>query len=86
MTSSETSSTKQMFLAAYDYGMGGLWLIIMARTEAEILEKYPELSIARGIPSWLELDDLLDLHDAMCDIDDEPSGVLSVVVADRRKA
>ena len=48
-TSDVAPAEKQMFLAAYDYGMGGLWLVLMARSEAEILEKYPELSIPRGI-------------------------------------
>ena len=33
------------FLIAYDYGMGGLWGILIAPSAAAILAKYPELAL-----------------------------------------
>ena len=38
---------KRPFLVAYDYGMGGLWGVIDARSEGEIHAKFPE-----SYPSW----------------------------------
>lgn len=32
---------KRHFLVAYDYGMGGLWGIMLAKSEDEIKAKYP---------------------------------------------
>ena len=43
------------FLVCYDYGMGGLWGVLMAPSDAAIKVKYPELFIANG-PSPTALD------------------------------
>jgi len=36
---------KREFLIGYDYGMGGLWGIMIAASRAEILGVYPELHV-----------------------------------------
>lgn len=77
---------KKEFLVAYDYGMGGLWGIMLARSEEEISALYPELKIAEARPKWMTDERYLRLKsDEYHDIDDVPWGLLNVVLADRRK-
>ncbi len=77
---------KQEFLVAYDYGMGGLWAIIYARSEDEIKALYPELGIARSVPEWMTTAELDRVRDQEWhDIDGAPWGVLNVVLADRSR-
>lgn len=45
--------TKKDFLAVYDYGMGGLWMIISARSAQEISHKYPMLIPMELRPGWM---------------------------------
>lgn len=76
----------KQFLIAYDYGMGGLWGVIDAASEEEIKSKYPELMIVRDRPGWMTQ----ARFDELCQrerhaIDDPPSGILNVVIADRKK-
>lgn len=80
------SDEKQTFLVCYDYGMGGLWGVFSARSESEILDRYPELIVAHVRPKWMSEEDyegLLarELHD----IDGAPWGILNAVLADREK-
>lgn len=73
-------------LVVYDYGMGGLWGFVLARNEAAVLAKYPELTVVREVPAWMTPADLEYYRQReMHDVDDPPSGVLAVIVADRRK-
>jgi len=81
-----TSYTKRPFLVAYDYGMGGLWGIVLARSEDEIKGKYPELGIAEERPSWMSDDDFERIKEVEThDIDGAPWGILNVVLTDRGK-
>jgi hypothetical protein len=41
------------FLVVYDYGMGGVWAFATARSEAEIEEVFPELTIIGERPEWM---------------------------------
>jgi hypothetical protein len=73
-------------LVAYDYGVGGLWAIVDANSEDEIVSKYPELGIAHERPKWMSPAHYEDiLANRHYDIQDEPAGVLAVVVSDRLK-
>lgn len=75
---------KQPFLVCYDYDMGGLWAVIDARSENEILDRYPELTIAHERPKWMSDDEFHRiLGSERHDIDGEPFGVLGVILADR---
>jgi len=41
-------------LAVYDYGMGGIWVLIAAQTPQAITDRYPGLRVATvGDPSWI---------------------------------
>ena len=40
-----SSALKREFVVTYDYGMGDLWLIIMAQSPEDIEKKYPFLDV-----------------------------------------
>ena len=42
------------FLVLYDYGMGGLWAVVIADSADEILSRYPEVRIANNRPDWMD--------------------------------
>jgi hypothetical protein len=81
------SESKHPFLVGYDYGMGGLWGVINARSVAEITAKYPELSIVQRRPKWMTIERYGDLLEReQHDIDEpQPWGILVAVLADRQK-
>jgi hypothetical protein len=45
--------TKERFLVVYDYGQGGVWAFVWARSVDEIHEKFRDLEVIETIPSWL---------------------------------
>lgn len=80
------AADKREFLVCYDYGMGGLWGVFMARTADEITDEYPELVIVAERPKWMSEDDYQGLRDReLHDIDGAPWGILNAVLADREK-
>jgi len=65
--------SKQRFLVVYDYGTGGVWGLLSARTEEEITERFPSLEIVADRPSWMTDDDWSRIESRMSfDIDDDP--------------
>jgi hypothetical protein len=57
-----------------------------ARSAEEILAKYPELRIENELPAWMTDAVLADTSRAENhDIDEEPQGLLKVVLADRSR-
>ena len=75
------------FLIVYDYGSGGLWAVMSARSAQEILARYPELSVENERPTWMTDAIFADIRRAEShDIDDEPAGLLMALLADRRSA
>jgi hypothetical protein len=80
-----TASDKQPYLVGYDYGTGGLWGVMLARSENEIVHLYPELAVVHDRPGWMSDED----HTRMCkhayDIDGAPGGMLNVVLSDRHR-
>ncbi len=40
------------FLAVYDYGMGGIWLYVEAPNAAQVVERYPALTVIHEPPPW----------------------------------
>jgi hypothetical protein len=68
---------KKNFLVVYDYGMGGVWAIIRARTKEEITQKYPMLIVRDSRPSAMTDEDfnVISLNETY-DIDDPPTGWL----------
>jgi len=43
------------FLAVYDYGMGGVWVKVRARTPEEITARFPQLTVfpTGERPDWM---------------------------------
>ncbi len=79
-------ASKQEFLVCYDYGMGGLWGVFVARSVEEITKLYPELIVAQDRPKWLTEEDYQGLRDReLHDIDGAPWGILNALLADREK-
>lgn len=75
---------KREFLAVYDYGMGGIWVIMRASTDQEITAKYPELSIMNKWPAWMTEAEYAQISQTMLfDIDDPPTGWLQTLVQTR---
>jgi hypothetical protein len=59
--------------------MGGVWGVITARSEQEILSKYPEVEVIGTRPRWMsEAEYDLILSKSSFDIDDEPRGWLAI--------
>jgi len=79
-----SDSDKRPFLVAYDYGTGGLWGIMMARSGDEILAIYPELGIASERPHWMSDERYAELLETRYDIDGAPWGLLNALLADRQ--
>jgi hypothetical protein len=73
------------FLVCYDYGMGGLWGILVAPSEDAIRAKYPELAIVGERPKWMADEELDRFHAEPLQLDDEPTGLLLALMADRDK-
>jgi hypothetical protein len=72
---------KREFLVVYDYGMGGIWAIIHARSKDEITQRYPKLSIQEVRPAWMSDEVYSDISSTRkYDIDDPPSGWLLTVI------
>lgn len=51
--------SERKFLVVHDYGTGGLWAFIAAPSAEHIREKFPDLEIVEGRPSWMT-DELFD--------------------------
>lgn len=80
------TAQKRLFLVAYDYGAGGLWGAMLARSEEEIRSKYPELTIVHQRPRWMSDTDYERICDQeLHDIDGPPWGILNAVLADRER-
>ena len=69
---------KTEYLVLHDYGMGGVWAILLARSKQEIQQKYPSLEIYEVRPSWMS-DDQYDIvrKNFNFDIDNPPEGWLA---------
>jgi hypothetical protein len=74
------------FLVAYDYGMGGVWVILIAPSRAAISAKYPELVIVDDPPAWMDDAELAKLRSAPLSLeDDPPQGLLRALISDRTR-
>lgn len=75
---------KRAFFVCDDYGMGGIWLVIDARSAREIEKAYPELTVFEEPPAFLapETRDRIATKERF-DIDAPPRGYLAEIVAGR---
>ena len=73
------------YLVGYDYGMGGLWAVVRARSEREIRDVYPELIVVEEQSGWMS-DDFFDrLGSDPIDVAEDPRGILAIIISDRGK-
>lgn len=77
----KSSPTKlSHFFALYDYGQGGLWVVIAAESADQIRDKYPTLRVFDGIPPMLDSAGIEAVRRAgVQHIDDVPTGWLANV-------
>lgn len=79
------TAMKREFFAVDDYGQGGIWVVVRAGSADEIEEKYPELDVFDEAPEFLAADVIARIQAKRnYDLEDEPSGYLAEIVADRR--
>jgi hypothetical protein len=84
-------SGKRPILAVYDYGQGGIWLIIDARTPQEVAAKYPMLTVPESKPDWMTRTEGMDYLSQIeksgrhYDIDSPPTGWLKSLVDETAK-
>ncbi|MGW4244027.1 hypothetical protein [Nocardia sp. NPDC004722] len=71
---------KRPFLVCHDYGMGGVWWVIHARSAREIVETFAETAVVEDPQRWAELEKWgLD----EVDIDDRSDSALNSLRAQR---
>ena len=77
-------ANKRPYLACDDYGMGGIWIYLDARSPQEISDTYPELTVFEEPPPFLTTDQLeridAELH---FDIDEPPGDYLASLIEAR---
>lgn len=44
---------KKEFLVLYDYGTGGVWVIVHARSAQEVETKFQDLAVVSTRPPWM---------------------------------
>jgi hypothetical protein len=82
----QSARVSSEFLVAYDYGMGGVWAIVLADSAAEITSRYPEVVIVTDRPGWMNEVRFERLRRDTVDIKvAEDQGIFKGVVADRSK-
>ncbi len=80
------SSVKRKFMAVYDYGMGGTWSIIYARSAKEITNKFPQLTVYdyEQLPTWVTPEWLKILgSERIYDIDDPPTEYFKLLLEEK---
>jgi hypothetical protein len=71
---------KTDFLVVYDYGTGGLWAVIRARSKDEIRRKFSEIKVVDDRPFSMTDDEYREIASSnLHDIDDEPRGWLATL-------
>jgi hypothetical protein len=74
---------KRTFLLLYDYGQGGIWVLVDATNPTAITARYPELDLIPQRPSWLTPEHQRRLAGTMHFDIDAPSGWLLDLEASR---
>ena len=82
------TSVKRKFLTVENYGMGGDWHSIYARSAAEIKAKFPQLIVYdySELPDWITPEWLKHLESRdVYDIDDEPTYYFKALLDESKK-
>ncbi|HEX2031840.1 MAG TPA: hypothetical protein VHL78_10625 [Actinomycetota bacterium] len=75
---------KRTFLVVYDYGQGGVWAFVRARSSDDIRRRFPELEVVQSPPGWMTPEDEDRIRRTMTFDVDDPSGLLEHVAAGRQ--
>ena len=71
---------RREFIVVYDYGMGGIWGIVSARSKNAILSEFPDLIVFENRPSWMSEYELEQIRNS-CKFDlDDPTSYPSWVI------
>lgn len=76
---------KKRFLVVYDYGQGGVWAFVHARSADAIKRRLPDLKVVEDVPQWMDDQELKSIEDKMSFDLDKPHGWLAEFIA-RREA
>jgi hypothetical protein len=77
---------RRPFLTVYDYGQGGVWLVLLADSQDQITDRYPELQILKDAPSSMSEGELEEIRARRTlDIDDETDPFLASLREGRDK-
>ena len=71
------------FLVVYDYGQGGVWAVVRAKSPADVHAQFPELTVVGHRPDWMSDRGLEQLRAAVLDVQ-QPTGLLSDIMRDRK--
>jgi hypothetical protein len=71
---------KRSFLFGFECMKAGYWGVMTASSEAEIKERWPELTVVKQKPKWMTDAAYADYLDHAYDIDGEPHGILNIVL------
>lgn len=80
---------KKTYLVVYDYGQGGVWFLLDARSVSEIQKKWPFFKAYKDRPEWMSPDEKLRYVERcketefQWDIDNDPEGWLAIAVSER---
>ena len=76
-----TTACKQPFLTVYDYGVAGVWAVVLAPDKTSIQRKYPLLEVFDDRPLWMSEQHYAGIVERnLYDIDDEPASVLQFML------
>jgi len=76
---------KIKYTSVYDYGMGGIWAVILASSKGDIVEKYPVLQVFDIPPDWMSTVEYNKIAaTSSFDIDDDPPDWLRTAMMEPR--
>ena len=84
-TTEEMAADKHPHLIGFDHLEAGYWGVMLARSEAEIAEKWPEVSIVQQRPRWMSDERYAKYLADPYVIDGEPRGILNIIVRSRNE-
>ena len=75
-----TGDAKQRYLVLHNYGQGGLWAYVNAKSPAEIEAAFREIEVVATPPTWLTVQEQqkLETYDV-----DAPAGWLAMLAKPR---
>ena len=73
------------YWVVYEYGQGGVWAVVAARSAEEIRAHFPELGLVADRPGWMSDDLAARLEANVLDLD-RPTGLLADLLAERARS